>query len=150
MIGIDEQDLVFSAVTNNDLKELGNLYAELTESSTNFNKMKDVFPIIEQNPDYYLYKVEHNGVLVGTIMGIVCYEICADCKPFLVIEDVIVKSEYRRQHIGKFMFDQIENIAKTRGCYISILVSSYRHPEAHIFYEKIGFTDPVKGFRKKL
>lgn len=150
LLKINEKELTFAPITREDLNKLSILYEDLTGRNSNINKMHTIFPVIESNNDYYLYKVEHKGILVGTIMGIICHEICAECEPFLVVEDVVVRKDYRRKHIGKFMFEQIEKIAKERGCYISILVSSYRHPEAHIFYEEIGFTDPVKGFRKKL
>lgn len=150
MAKINSENLKFLPISKQDIWELAELYEDLTEKKSNIDKMKEIFPKINENPDCYLYKVEYEGILVGTIMGIICYELCADCQPFLVIEDVIVKKDFRRKNIGSFMFKELEKLAIKRGCYISILVSSYRHPEAHIFYEKIGFNDSVKGFRKKL
>ena len=46
------------------------------------------------------------------------------------------------------LFDKIETYAKEQQCVYSILVSSGFRKEAHLFYEKIGYTEDVKGFRK--
>ncbi|MDQ0088526.1 ribosomal protein S18 acetylase RimI-like enzyme [Paenibacillus anaericanus] len=84
-------------------------------------------------------------------MGIICHDFVGECKPFMVIENVIVSNRARRQGIGKKLMLEIERIAKERDCYYIILVSGEQRKEAHVFYEKLGFKDEkVEGYRKHL
>lgn len=82
-------------------------------------------------------------------MGIICYDLVGECKPFMVIENVIVSPNVRRQGIGKKLMLGIEKIAKERDCYYMIFVSGEQRIEAHVFYEKLGFKEEnVEGYRK--
>lgn len=44
--------------------------------------------------------------------------------------------------------ESIDEFAKKNNCAYSILVSSNHRKGAHKFYENVGFTEMVKGFRK--
>jgi GNAT superfamily N-acetyltransferase len=82
-------------------------------------------------------------------MGIFCLDLVGECKPFMVIENVIVSKRVRRQGIGKKLMHKIEEIAKERGCSYTIFVSGEERKEAHLFYEKLGFKEEnVVGYRK--
>ena len=93
--------------------------------------------------------IKENDKIVGTVLGIVCHSIPLIGMPFMVVEDVVVKSEYRKKGIGKKLFDEIDRIALENNCGYSFLVSGERRKVAHIFYDKQGYNEPVKGFRKK-
>lgn len=69
-------------------------------------------------------------------------------KNFLVIEDVIVKREYRGLGIGSELMKCIDEFAIKSNCGYSILVSKAYRKKAHTFYEKSGFTEDVRGFKK--
>ncbi|MNZ70717.1 putative acetyltransferase [compost metagenome] len=82
-------------------------------------------------------------------MGIICQDIVGDCRPFMVIENVVVSNHIRRQGIGQKLMAKIEGIARERNCYYIIFVSGGQRKEAHAFYEKLGFKDEkVEGYRK--
>ncbi len=56
--------------------------------------------------------------------------------PTLYLEDIFVLEEYRRQGVGKKMFDHIEKIAKLEGCgRIEFTVLKW-NKSAQEFYEK--------------
>jgi len=78
-------------------------------------------------------------------------ELYGDCKPFLVIENMIVDSKYRKKGIGKMLIEQIEKQAKIKGCSQIILVTEMNRHDACGFYESIGFHPTAnKGYKKKL
>jgi GNAT superfamily N-acetyltransferase len=97
---------------------------------------------------YLLLTAKEDNKIIGSVLGIICKALPICGRPFMVVEDVIVDEQYRRKGVGKKLFDKLDEFAKENNCLYSILVSSgFRH-NAHIFYENIGYTDDVKGFRK--
>lgn len=139
-------------ITYDDLDNLANLYEELLGRKTNLQKLNENFDWINSNKDYLLIGAkDDNGNLVGSLLGIVCKDICGECKPFIVIENVIVKSSCRKMGIGKELMNFIEEFARTRNCYFTMLVSAFSRKDAHKFYESIGYAkDVVQGFKKYL
>ena len=109
------------------------------------------FDKIEKNEDYFLLGAKCNDKLGGSLMGIICHDLVGECKPFMVIENVIVSSKYRGFGIGKKLMNEIERIGKEKGCYYTMFVSGAQRKEAHKFYESLGYRlDEVQGFRKYL
>lgn len=97
------------------------------------------------DPDYALMVAREGGEILGTATGICCRALSM---PFLVIEDVVVKEGLRGKGIGKKLMDALDEFALTKKCEYAILVSSGFRKEAHSFYEKQGFAEDVRGFRK--
>lgn len=100
---------------------------------------------ILHNPDYALLIAREGDVVLGTVTGICCRALSM---PFLVIEDVVVREDCRGKGIGKQLMDELDRFALEKECEYAILVSSGFRKEAHKFYEKQGFTEDVRGFRK--
>ena len=81
----------------------------------------------------------------------VCQELFGTCQPFMVIEDVVVLNEYRRQGIAKQLLIKIEEEAQKAGCTMILFVSSKHRKGAHKLYESLGYgIDEVNGYRKRL
>lgn len=139
-------------ITYDDLDDLSNLYEELLGRKTNLQKFNENFDWINSNKDYLLIGAkDDNGNLIGSLLGIVCKDLGGECKPFIVIENVIVKSGCRKMGIGKELMIFIEEFARSRNCYFTMLVSTFRRKGAHKFYESIGYDkDVVQGFKKYL
>lgn len=136
-------------IERQELEALCGLYNELMDGFTNMDKMQQVYSSIEENPHYILLGAFEDKELLGSLMGVVCYDLVGDCKPFLVIENVVVSSRARRQGVGKKLMQRIEELAKERGCWYMILVSGEKRKEAHQFYEALGFKEEkVEGYRK--
>ncbi|MGZ7440792.1 GNAT family N-acetyltransferase [Paenibacillus sp. TH7-28] len=136
-------------ITRDDLKDLCMLYEELIDRQTNFEKLVEAFESIKSNDNYYILGAFKENELVGSVMGIICQDIVGECRPFMVIENVVVSGRVRKQGIGKKLMKNIETIAKERSCYYIIFVSGGHRKEAHAFYEKLGFKDEkVEGYRK--
>lgn len=138
-------------VTKGDLNDLCRLYEELMDQPTNYEKMVEVFDIIQAKGDYHVLGAFKDGVLAGSVMGIVCQDLVGECRPFMVIENVVVSDRFRRLGIGKQLMMNIEAIACEKNCSYVIFVSGGQRKEAHAFYEKLGFKDEkVEGYRKHL
>lgn len=138
-------------ISSNELEKLSMLYYQLDEMESNLKKMKNAFLNIENNPDYYLLGVKFGKELVGTAMAIICYDLYCECKPFMVIENVIVDKEYQRKGYGTILFNEIESIAKTRDCYFIMLLSNRKRNNSHRFYRKLGYvSDDNLAFKKYL
>jgi ribosomal protein S18 acetylase RimI-like enzyme len=143
--------LTIDRIKREDLDDLAGLYCELVGEETNLNKMKKNFIWMEENPNYIILGAKKNEKVVGSVMGIICRDLAGECKPFMVIENVVVSTEYRGKSIGTKLMKGIEEIARDRNCYYTIFVSASDRKSAHKFYESFGYKlDAVQGFKKYL
>ena len=136
-----------------DLAGLMALYEEAFETSTNELEpvKKTFFNKIKNNPDYCIHCAKDNNRLIGSVMGVVCYELFGSCKPFMVVENVAVLDEYRRKGIAKMLMLELEKIARDKACSMILFVSSEHRKGAHKLYESLGYgVDKVNGYRKRL
>lgn len=128
-----------------DIEEISCLLKDLVpfDFSTE-NALEKYQEIINYN-SYLIIVAKENNTIVGTVSGIICKCLATS---FLAIEAFIVKDGLRGKGIGKKMMEFLEEFSKEKECSYSILVSSNHRTEAHKFYEKMGFNDDVRGFRK--
>ena len=138
-------------VLRTDLDGLARLYEELVGKPTNLAKMQDNFVWMHSNPDYIILAAKDEGRVVGSLMGVICHDLAGACRPFMVIENVIVAGSYRGTGVGKLLMQKIEEIAKDRDCYYTMFVSRGDRKDAHQFYASLGYSlDLVQGFKKYL
>ena len=144
--------ITINEIIYDDLGDLANLYEELLERKTNLEKFNESFDLINSDKDYLLIGAkDDNGNLVGSLLGIICKDLGGDCRPYIIIENVIVKSSCRGMGIGKLLMSFIEEFARMKNCYFTTLVSAFRRKDSHKFYESIGYAnDVVKGYKKYL
>jgi len=142
--------MVIERLKKDEIPELLELYKELTDRLENsITTSEEVFQKMNSDENYHLLVAKEDDKIIGTVLGIVCHSIPLMGMPFMVVEDVVVKSEYRQKGVGKKLFEEIDKIALENNCAYSFLVSGERRKEAHLFYPKQGYDEPVKGFRKK-
>ncbi|WP_438447175.1 GNAT family N-acetyltransferase [Gorillibacterium sp. sgz5001074] len=139
-------------IEEQDVTALGELYRELTGEASDPHRMRDVYEVIRKDPQYYLIGAfDSRDGLVGSVMGIVCYDLVKACRPFMVVENVVVAASCRGRGIGKALMLELERIAASRGCSYAMLVSGIHRQEAHRFYDALGYgPDRAKGFKKEL
>ena len=145
MIAIDK-------LTFDDLSGIKLLYEDGFESSsTDFNRMTEVFNQIKDNSNYIILCAKIDFKLVGSVMGIVCSELFGKCFPFMVVENVVVLNGYRRLGIAKQLMQKLEEHAIMNHCTTILFVSSEHRSGAHKLYESLGYgIDKVNGYRKRL
>lgn len=132
-------------VKREDLSQIRRLYKDLVPEGVSMEKLTKNYEAVTGSPNYYVAVAEGGGRILGSAMGIVCLALDA---PFLVIENVVVDSDCRGQGIGRKIFEALDCFAIEQNCQYALLVSSGFRKEAHCFYEAMGYTDDVRGFRK--
>ena len=144
-------EILVTPITEKDLPELALLQRELVDEEGDLARMKQLFPVILGDSNYHLLCARKNGKFVGSLAGIVCHDLFGKCIPFMVVENMVVGKEYRRQGIGTILMAEIESIAQKKGCRYITLVSSINRPEAHKFYHCCGYeSEPYRGFKKMM
>jgi ribosomal protein S18 acetylase RimI-like enzyme len=138
-------------LTENDLVGLAALYKQFWGESSSLEKMRPTFQRLEKNPNYVLLGADQQNNLVGSVMGIICEELYGDCKPFMVVEDVIVDKRHRRLGIATSLMRALEGHAAEHNCNYIMFVTETDRKDAHRFYESLGYTsDAYKGYKKRL
>ena len=144
-------ELIFRKPTENDLDALDKVMLVISDKSADRNEMSQLVKRINADPQKYLLVAEDAaaGTLCGSLLGVVFEDICGDCRPILLIENVAVLPEYQGKGVGRAMFAEIERWGKEMDCHYEILVSGMQRTGAHKFYEALDFFE-VKGFKKYL
>ncbi len=131
-----------------DADQLVFLMRELIEGEENDPAaVRNELEQMEQDDHYFLAVACEGKTIVGSIMGVLCRDICKGCRPFLVIENVITKDGWRGKGVGCLLFETVEQWGKDHRCAYSMLVSGCNRTGAHVFYEQIGYSKAC-GFRK--
>jgi ribosomal protein S18 acetylase RimI-like enzyme len=90
-------------------------------------------------------------MLAGSVMGVICESLYGECKPFMVVEDVIVSRDFRRRGVGTTLMRELEKMATERHCRQTIFITESSRTDAVAFYQSLGYeADRYTGFKKKL
>jgi GNAT superfamily N-acetyltransferase len=128
-----------------ELSEVLELHKTLIPFEILFDRSIEIYREMLMDENYFLLVAKEDNKVIGSALGICCKCLAVS---FLVIEDVIVKDGVRGKGVGKKLMESLDEFAKRKHCAYALLVSSAFRKEAHRFYEKAGFTDSVRGFRK--
>jgi ribosomal protein S18 acetylase RimI-like enzyme len=118
----------------------------------NDGDVKDLFKWIISKENNYLFLAYKEAIPVG--YSWVTFE---DRPEFALkygrkqayIHQIAVHKNYRQQHIGQALFDEIEILAKKEGISHFELDSWAFNTDAHVFFKKMGFeTYNIKMWRK--
>lgn len=131
-----------------DIEELLELYKKLAPFENLVEESIEIYKQMFKDDQYLILTAKDEGKVIGSVLGICCKSIATGGRPFLVIEDVIVDENVRGKGIGSKLIGSIEEFGKRNNCAYGILVSSGFRKDAHKFYESLGFTEDVRGFRK--
>ncbi len=138
-------------LTEGDLQSLAGLYKQFWNEDSDIVKMRGTFRRLAGNRDYIFLGAKRDGQLVGTVMGIVCEELYGQCRPFMVVEDVVVDREHRRRGVGSLLMRELERRAEDRGCSYIIFVTEQDRTTAHQFYGSLGYDlDGYRGFKRRI
>jgi ribosomal protein S18 acetylase RimI-like enzyme len=144
-------DITIRKLTDADIDSLAELYKLFWNDDQNINKMKLRFDELKNNQKYIFLCAAIDDRVIGTIMGIICEELYVDCKPFLVMEDLVVHNDFRNMKIGTLLLTELEKIGKENECSQIIFITESNRKETISFYEKLGFNSKTHiGFKKKL
>jgi ribosomal protein S18 acetylase RimI-like enzyme len=140
-----------TALAEQDLPDLARLYRQFRGEQSLLEDMRKTFRRLQKNPDYTLLGVREGGRLVGSVMGIRCEELYGHCRPFMVVEDMIVDRAHRRRGIGSELMRAIEQEAVRHDCSYIMLVTDATRRQALGFYERLGYhPDRYRACKKYL
>lgn len=141
-------DIVVRKAEQEDADGLHVLMVELMGRDCDRVALEQQLGCILRNPDYALFVACEGGELVGTVMGVACYDPGFNGKRFGIIENVVVAPTARGKGVGRKLFDAVEAWAEDEmNCAYIQLVSGTQRTGAHVFYERIGYARAM-GFRK--
>ncbi len=107
----------------------------------------ETFSAIEDDPNNELIVAEMDGAIVGTLQITYIPHIINRGGRRALIEALIVSSTARGNGIGTAMMNWAIDRARERGCCIVQLTSNKQRPQAHRFYERLGFRSHHEGFK---
>jgi GNAT superfamily N-acetyltransferase len=146
--------VVVRAATEEDIPRIVDLftYGSLVggkEDPTDLPSYRSAFSEIARGPGGILV-AELAGQLVGVCQLIVFRHLqnrgglCAE------VESVHVHPDHRGHGIGGVLMGAVVQRARDLGCYRIQLTSNNARPEAHRFYERLGFEPSHRGFKLML
>jgi GNAT superfamily N-acetyltransferase len=108
------------------------------------------FRAIDADPRHHLVVAEEAGVIVATVQ--------LSYLPYLThkggeraqIEAVRVAASHRDRGVGTAVFEWAIGEARRRGCRLVQLTTNTGRPDAHRFYEKLGFSPSHIGMKLDL
>ncbi len=138
-------------MAEDDVPALAQLYRQFWGEESDLAAMRAQFRRVTAAGSHLLLSAVLDGRLVGSVMGVVCEELYGPCRPFLVVENMIVDAAYRGRGVGKALLAALEQRAADRGCGQAILVTEAGRLDACAFYAAAGYGDRThRGFKKKL
>ena len=142
-------DIVLRTATAADVVGLDIVMQVISDGPGDLEKMQGLIQRMEKDEQKYLLIAELDGEIVGSLLGVVFEDICKDCRPILLVENVAVLEKCQGLGIGRKMFEEVERWGREQNCHYEMLVSGMNRTGAHKFYHALGF-DEVKGFKKYL
>lgn len=98
-------------------------------------------------PDVHLFVCDAGGTLTATCMLAIIPNLATGARPFGLIEHVVTLAARRRNGYARQVMRHALEHAWSRDCYKVMLLSGEQRPEAHRFYEALGFRGDVeRGF----
>ncbi|MGE5657452.1 MAG: GNAT family N-acetyltransferase [Actinomycetota bacterium] len=120
-----------------DAERIANLCEQLGYS-VKHSQIEQCLSKIKEDDSHILYVASANESVIGWVQGHICDLIIAPTH--LLILGLVVDRDYRQQGVGKLLVQQIEDWASFVGCEGVLVRSNIKRQEAHLFYEKIGYT----------
>jgi glucosamine-phosphate N-acetyltransferase len=113
-------------------------------SSIEKNNAEKIYEKIEDNPDHIIIVALIDEKVVGTATLLLEFKFIHNGGIVGHIEDVVVDKNYQGQKIGEKIIRYLLEVAKTKGCYKTILDCV---DDVKPFYEKLGFRHNANSLR---
>ena len=111
---------------------------------------EDAFAAIARSADNQLFVAIDGDRVVGTFQLTFIPNLTGRGALRVKVESVKVSSARRSQGIGAQMMMHAETMARARRAKLLELTSNSKRTDAHRFYERIGYDQSHKGFKKRL
>ena len=134
-------NLEIRAATEADLASIVALYVEVEDDGRvlSIERARSIYARMRSYPDYKVYVAMLGGSIVGTFALLIMENLAHMGAPSGVVEDVVVRGDWRGKGVGKQMMRFAMDRCRERGCYKLALSSNLRREAAHRFYDGLGF-----------
>lgn len=105
----------------------------------------EAFETIDSDPYQMLMVVQQGQTIVGTFHLTFLTYLAGEGRPDAQIEAIHVSAAHRRQGIGTQMLQWALDEAKRRNCRRVQLTTDKRRDEAHVLYQRLGFSFSHEG-----
>lgn len=104
--------------------------------------------ILDQPGRHVLIAVDE-GSPIGTADCLVIPNLTRGARPYLLIENVVVDAQRRRDKVGTTLLCAALDLARREGCYKAHLLADDT-PTNHQFYGSCGLEPTARGFKCRL
>ena len=153
----DADGLVFRDAVRDDLPRIVGLLANdpLGAKRERFadplpDCYRRAFDAIAADPNNRLIVVEDDGAVIATLQLSFIPNITYQGGIRAQIEGVRVDDAYRSRQFGRRLFEWAIAEARRHGCHMVQLTADKTRPDAHRFYESLGFTASHVGMKLHL
>ena len=108
------------------------------------------FAVLDADPAHFLAVADLDGEVVGTFHLTVIPGIARRGLTRGLVESVHVRPDRRGHGVGGAMMRWAIDESRRRGCDLVQLTSNTARPQAHRFYERLGFQPTHVGFKLPL
>ncbi len=108
------------------------------------------FAEIERDPNNMILVIHMDGAVAGCAQLTIIPGLGRKAIKRGQIEALRIAADHRGQGLGRWFMRELIEVARGRGCGLVQLTSDKRRPEAHRFYESLGFTASHVGFKLML
>ena len=108
------------------------------------------FAAIERDPNNTFFVIDVAGAVAGCAQLTIIPGLSRRAVTRGQIESVRVASGHRGEGLGRWFMEALIDAARGRGCGLVQLTSDTRRPDAHRFYESLGFSPSHVGFKLAL
>lgn len=113
-------------------------------------RYREAFSEIEADPNQFLCVVEDGSEVVGTFQLTIIPGLSRGGSKRAQIEAVRVSLSRRNEQIGEAMFKWAIEYSRSKGCSLMQLTTDKERPDAHRFYERLGFEATHIGYKLRL
>jgi GNAT superfamily N-acetyltransferase len=117
----------------------------VTSFETVESKFRQSYADVLDSSNSIALVADDRGDLIGYCLGF-CHDTFYANGKVAWLEEIMVASSYRRQHIGESLMDSFEEWAKSKGAVLSALATR----RAATFYQAIEYEESATYFRKLL
>ena len=110
----------------------------------------DAFAEVDADPNQYLCVVEDGQQVIGTLQLTFIPGLARGGMKRGQIEAVRIASERRSEKLGEAMFAWAIGECRSRGCSLVQLTTDKARPDAHRFYDRLGFEPTHIGYKLPL
>ena len=110
----------------------------------------EAFAAIEADPNQLLAVATEGNRVVGTLQITFIPGLSRKGMWRGQVEGVRIAADHRGAGLGKRAFEWAIEQCRARGCGLVQLTTDRERPEAHRFYEQLGFTASHLGYKKAL